>query len=105
MAASAAIVLASAVATTGFVAISPANALSANCKSNIYKENHFTGDTYYAGAYCYSVGSDTKVRAKLVRVGGPDAEGVWFTGTYIWRYSPKKTCYLGCRDSYDLGER
>lgn len=91
---------------TGALVSSPADATSASCKSNIYKKNlDYRTDEYRAGAYCSYVASDTKVRAKLVRNGGPDYTGVWFTGEYIWRYTPWKTCYAGCWDKYEVGDR
>jgi hypothetical protein len=95
-----------ATAAMSIVTVSPAGAVGANCISDREKKNHTLQlDEFRAKAYCYSINSDTKVRAKLVRNGGPDYTGVWFTGEYIWRYTGWYTCYSGCWDTYELGDR
>lgn len=81
-----------------------AHAAYADCDSTLQHKAQTGLDAYRAGAYCYQVGVDSKVRAQLVRNGGLDAYSVWFTGEYVWRYTAWHTCYAGCTDGYQVAD-
>lgn len=89
-------------AVTTVAPVTPAFAAYADCDHALGHRSVTGPDLYRAGAYCYQVGRDSKVRAWLQRDGGPDYYSVWFTGTYIWRYTNWYTCYAGCDDSYQV---
>jgi hypothetical protein len=98
--------LVAAVLTTGALLAQPTEAVSASCVSKLETIEHtLYYDDHRAGAYCTSIGSDTMVRAKLVKNGGPDAASVWFTATRVWKYTGWKTCAYGCWDTYELKDR
>jgi hypothetical protein len=89
-----------------FVVSSPAQAaVSADCTAWKETKSEMGMDPHRARAYCRSIGSTTKVRARLIRDGAVDYHSSWFTQTYTTYSSGWATCYAGCRADYQLANR
>lgn len=87
--------------TAGAVAAAPAAA--SNCSSALHKKVVDLGrDHFRASATCSSISGDHKVRAKLIRDGGPDYHSSWFTTENKRYYTSWYTCYAGCRAGYEV---
>lgn len=81
------------------VMASPAQAIGGNCTGD--KEKQSGLNNYRAWASCSSLQGDTKARPKLVRDGGPDYTGNYFTALNTRRYTSYYSCYLGCYGTYE----
>jgi hypothetical protein len=87
--------------TRSFGSAQPAHA-GGNCHSWL---DHYplTGlDGYAAEASCSSLDFDFKARPNLVRDGGPDFTGPWFTRLNTAYSTNMYTCYAGCHDSLEI---
>jgi hypothetical protein len=80
------------------MAAAPASATSCNSWLN---EKEVTGlNQFQAGAQCSDIDGDRKVRAQLVRDGGPDYFSSYFTTENKAYRTSYYTCYAGCTDAW-----
>jgi hypothetical protein len=90
-------ILAGSMATGGSLAsTTPALASGGECTSDLNMDPHIGLDHYRAKAYCFTLDLDSHARPVLIRNGGPDYSGPWFTTPLKWYYTDWYTCYLGC---------
>jgi hypothetical protein len=85
-----------------FAGAAPANAVGGNCTAQLLKYERIGLDEFQAGAMCYSLQGDSKARPKLIRNGGPDYTGSWFTRLNVYYYTNAYTCYAGCSAAYEI---
>lgn len=85
-----------------FATAAPASAIGGNCDAHL-DEDEVTGyNNFRAGAMCSSLDGDTKARPKLIRDGGPDYTGVYFTRLNTTYHTSWYTCYSGCWGAVEL---
>ena len=82
------------------VTASPAQAIGGNCSAGTEKQSGL--DNYRGWASCSSLQGDTKARPKLVRDGGPDYTGSYFTALNTRRYTSYYSCWMGCHGAVEL---
>ena len=85
------------------VGAAPAHAIGGHCTAELLKYEHIGLDSFQAGAMCYSLQGNSKARPKLIRNGGPDYTGSWFTQLNVYYYTNDYTCYAGCSAAYEIG--
>lgn len=93
------------VATALFVTAAPAKALGGDCSATKEIDVNIGYDDNRTRAICYSLDGDSKARPKLIRDGGPDYSGSYFTDLWKYHYTNWYTCYLGCSAAYELAHR
>lgn len=86
----------------GVVYAAPANAIGGNCSASLQEDEVFGPNKFRARASCSSLQGDSKARAKLVRDGGPDYSGSYFTRLNTSYYTDWYTCYAGCRSAVEI---
>ncbi len=98
--------------TTGIVAamllggglVATATPASAtNC--NDYRSSQSSGlgyNEYRARATCSQIDGNRKVRAALIRSGGPDYYSQYFTRLNVSYYTGWYSCYAGCNSGYQV---
>lgn len=86
-----------------FAGTTPAKAIGGNCTATLDKYEHIGLDTFQAAALCYSLQGDSRARPKLIRNGGPDYTGSWFTQLNVYYRTNSYTCYAGCSAAYEIG--
>lgn len=85
-----------------FASATPANAVGGNCSAS-KQEKEVTGlNQFRARAKCTSLQGDSKARPKLIRDGGPDYTGPYFTTLNKYYYTGWYTCYAGCSAAYEI---
>lgn len=72
------------------------------CSASLEQFSQIGLDMYRAVASCSDLTPDYKARPKLVRDGGPDYTGPWFTRLNATYATDAYTCYLGCRAAYEV---
>lgn len=87
-------------AGTGLVSAAPAHAIGGDCSA--VKEKQSGLDNYRSRAWCKSLQGDSKARPKLIRDGGPDYTGPYFTRLNTSYYTNWYSCYLGCSAAYEI---
>lgn len=98
-AAAAAAVAAFAVAGVLGVA-SPAQAVGGTCTAS--KEKQSGLDNFRGKAQCSRLDGDSKARPKLIRDGGPDYTGPYFTALNKSYYTSYYSCWMGCDGAYEI---
>lgn len=88
--------------TSSAVALGESAAAASTCSSILQEQDQPGLNAFRAGARCSRIDANRKVRAWLVRDGGPDYYSQYFTRTNTYYYSGWYTCYLGCHDSYQV---
>jgi hypothetical protein len=88
-----------------FAGAAPAKALGGDCSADKEIEVKVGLDNNRARAVCYSLDGDSKARPKLIRNGGPDYSGSYFTALWTYFYTGWYTCYAGCSGAYELAQR
>lgn len=89
--------------TTGLVAVAtPANAVGGNCSASKQENDVFGPNEYRSRASCSSLQGDSRARPKLIRDGGPDYTGPYFTTLNKYYYTGWYTCYAGCTAAYEI---
>jgi len=86
----------------GGVAVTAGPAYAATSCDDAREQKSQVGlDAYRAKTKCSSIQTNYKVRAKLIRNGGPDYTSQWFTQLNVWYYSGWYTCYQGCSAGHE----
>jgi len=83
----------------------PAHAVYAACGAWKDEKDVLGPNVFRANAQCSRIDSDTKVRAKLVRAGGPDYYSSWTTVEYYTVSTKWYTCYSGCYATFEVAKR
>jgi hypothetical protein len=97
----AACILTASMTTVGLLA-GATSALASSCDSRLETFPEIGLDFHRAVAWCSSIDADYKARPKLVRDGGPDYTGPWFTRLNTEYATDTYTCYLGCHSAYQV---
>lgn len=79
-----------------------AYAVGGDCHANRQHQAVTGYDNYRARAACDSLDGDSMARPKLIRDGGPDYTGPYFTTLDKYYYTSWYTCYAGCSASYEI---
>ncbi|TDD62479.1 hypothetical protein E1263_03305 [Kribbella antibiotica] len=88
------------VASTALLSVAPAQAVGGNCSAGKDKNPEY--DQYRGKAACKSLQGDSRARPKLIRDGGPDYTGAYFTRLDTLYYTKWYGCYLGCEGAYEI---
>ncbi len=93
-------------AVSAGVSVAAAPAFATTCSSDKERDEvPLDLDKFRATASCSTINASHKVRAKLIRDGGPDYESSWFTTENKTYRTSWVTCYAGCSDSYEIANR
>lgn len=90
---------------TGGVAVNaaPANAVGGSCSATLQEKEQTGLNGFRSRASCSSLQGDSRARPRLIRDGGPDYTGPYFTTLNKYYYTDYYTCYAGCSASYEIG--
>jgi hypothetical protein len=100
--AAAASIAAFTVAIGFFVGVTPANAIGGDCNAVKEVDGRIGLDGHRARAWCDSLNADSRARPKLIRNGGPDYTGPYFTAIRTNYYTKWYSCYAGCSAAYEI---
>lgn len=90
-----------ALVASAILAVGPAEAAT-SCESTLQEREQTGLNAFRAGAICTRIDSNRRVRAWLIRDGGPDYYSQYFNRTNVYHFTNWYTCYAGCRDAYQV---